>query len=49
MPRFVTRKDRQEVAFHSKQKYEERETSWPREMGGWKEEGAGVESIEGKG
>lgn len=25
MPRSVTRKDRQEVAFHSKQKYEERE------------------------
>lgn len=37
MSRSVTRKDRQEVAFHPKQKYEERETGWPREIGGWKE------------
>lgn len=35
----VTRKDRQEVAFHSKQKYEERETGWSRGGDEWVETG----------
>lgn len=46
MSRSVTCKDRQEVAFRPKQKYEERETGW--EMGGWKEEGYRGREKEGK-